>query len=111
MIEVNDTLYPVGGGMIDISDPDAITLYYKVSPNPFRNSTRVEFSLKMDADVTLELYDFTGVKVNSILDRRVSAGENISVQLSPNTDMQSGMYLLVLSTQYGVETRSVLLRR
>ncbi len=111
VIEVNDTLYPAGGGTMNISDPDAITLYFTVAPNPFSNSTNITFSLKMDADVSLALYNYTGIKVKEFYSRYVSAGDMVSVQLSPEANMQSGMYLLVLQSKYGIETRSVILKR
>ncbi len=108
VIEVNDTLYSVGVGKVNM---DNIIRHFNVSPNPFSSTLNIEFSLYQDMYVSLELYNYTGVKLRSIYQGIVIAGNNVSLQLTADGALQSGMYLLVLRTNYGVETRSILLKR
>jgi len=110
VIEVNDTLYPAGGGLLNVSDPEAITLYFTVSPNPISSSANIQFSLHQDAYVSVDLYNYAGVKQKTIYNGDVSAETNIALQLSPDASMRKGMYLLVLRTNYGIETRKVILK-
>jgi protocatechuate 3,4-dioxygenase beta subunit len=51
-------------------------------PNPFKNSTKVPFSLKNTSDVQLELFDFSGKKVASIQKENLAPGnQEINVNL------------------------------
>ncbi|HNP48183.1 MAG TPA: hypothetical protein PKK99_05915 [Bacteroidia bacterium] len=52
--------------------------YFKMGqnfPNPYRDETTIPFSLKLPADVTLELWDIHGKKVATILRPGMSAGD------------------------------------
>lgn len=110
VIEVNDTLYPAGGGLLTIPGDGNIILYYRVMPNPFSAATNIQYSLSRNADVSLELYNAMGVKLKSLYSGFVSGGKNMNLQLKTESSMVPGMYLLVLKTQYGIETRKVILR-
>jgi len=111
VIEVNDTLYPAGGGMVQISDPEKLVIYFYVAPNPFSSSTDVKFSISKDLNVSLELYNYTGVRIKTIYQGQVSANNNVSLKLTADASMLSGMYLLVLRTNKGIETRTIILKR
>ena len=45
-------------------------------PNPFKNDTRISFTVPRDMHVILELIDLTGRTVKSLLNDRVEAGEH-----------------------------------
>ena len=110
IIIVNDTLY--GANFVNINSPESdMVIYFKVSPNPFVSSTNIQFSLYQDAYVSVDLYNYTGVKHKSIYNGNVSAGTNIALHLSPDASMGTGMYLLVLRTKYGIETRRIILTK
>ena len=110
VIEVNDTLY--GANAVNINSPEGDMIkYFEVTPNPFNSSTNIQFSLYRDAYVSVELYNFTGVKLKSIYNGDVSAETNIAVRLSSDASMGAGMYLLVLRTNHGIETRRIILTR
>ncbi|MEN8250996.1 MAG: T9SS type A sorting domain-containing protein, partial [Bacteroidota bacterium] len=111
VIEVNDTLYPAGSGMTHVSDPDNVIKYLKVSPNPLVNFTNVEFSLYKDEYVIMELYNHTGVKLETIYNGNVAAGSSISLALTPDASLGTGMYLLVLRTNHDIKTRRIILKR
>ena len=110
VIEVNDSLY--GAYFVNINSLKGdMIIYFRVSPNPFISSTNLQFSLYQDAWVSLDLYNYTGVKLKSIYSGNVSAGTDVALHLSPDASMGTGMYLLVLRTKYGIETKRIMLRR
>lgn len=112
VITVNDTLYGSNANFTNINSPeDNIVKYLSVAPNPFNSSAKIQFGIKIDAYVSVDLYNYTGVRLISLYNANVSAGKNISLQLSPDASMGTGMYLLVLRTKYGVETRHIILKR
>ena len=111
VIEVNDTLYPAGNGLLGIPSGNDIVLYLKATPNPFNNATNIAFSLSQKASVTLELYNFTGIQLQSLYSGTVAAGGNTIVRLTTDDSMPAGMYLLVLKTPYGITTKRILLSK
>ena len=63
-----------------------------VYPNPFTNTTNVEFVLKGGANVELNVYNLVGQKVMSVaLGHRTSGKHNITLNKG---DLNSGMYIL-----------------
>jgi hypothetical protein len=110
VIEINDSLYP-GGGNVYIASPDDILLYFNATPNPFKTNMNIAFSLSRSTAVTLDLYNFTGVKLRTIFTGDVSAGTPITSRLNPDAGMKPGMYMLVLRTQYGIVSKKVMLMK
>jgi len=110
VIEINDSLYP-GGGNVGIGSYNDIVLYFKALPNPFKTNMTIEFSLSQNTSVTLDLYNFTGVKLRTIFTGDVMARTPITTRLSPDAGMKPGMYMLVLRTQYGIVSKKVMLMR
>jgi hypothetical protein len=111
VIIVNDTLY---GAMnfVNINSPESdMVIYLKVTPNPFTSSAKIQFSLYKDAYVSVDLYNYTGVKLKSLYNGNVSAETNVAFHLSPDASMGTGMYLLVLRTNHSIETRPIILTR
>jgi hypothetical protein len=51
-------------------------LLHQNHPNPFNPSTEIRFSIPRVADVTLEIFNVIGQKVNTLLDKRLPAGEH-----------------------------------
>jgi len=110
VIEVNDTLYG-GNSNVNIATPeDDKIIYFKVSPNPFTSTTNIQFSLAQDTYVSVEVYNYTGVKLKSIYNGNVTAGSDVSVRLSSVSSMQAGLYFLVLRTNQAIETRRIILQ-
>lgn len=61
-------------------------------PNPFREETSFPIQLAESSLVSIELYDMTGKKVTSVIDKqRLSSGNQI-VKLSRN-QLKTGMYM------------------
>ena len=112
VIEVNDTLYGSGANYLNINSPEGDMIkYFNVAPNPFTSSTKIQFSLFRETYVSVELYNYTGVKLKSLYNGNVSAGTDVTLHLSPDASMGTGMYLLVLRTNHGIETRRIVLTK
>ena len=107
VIEVNDTLYPAGGGLQNITR-NGIVHYLKIIPNPISSSAIIQFSLIENARISLELYNSMGIKVISLFSGDVQAGVAQTIDLTANGKMPGGMYILVLRTPVGIETRHVI---
>ncbi len=71
-------------------------------PNPFNPTTNVEFSLPTDSRVLLTIYDLTGRKVKSLVNRNLPAGWH-AVQWDGTNDagqpVASGVYLYHLQAE------------
>lgn len=96
------------------SDGDAIVLGLPSSfglnqnyPNPFNPTTEISFSLAAASNVSLEVFNITGQKVEVLANGSFDAGtHSISWNAS---DMPSGIYLYRLTTNDFVDTKKMVL--
>ena len=65
-------------------------------PNPFNNQTEIWFKLEKPANVTLNIYDYSGKLISSINEGEVTGG-NHNVEYS-NKDLSPGLYFYTLVT-------------
>ncbi len=73
-----------------------------INPNPVSNNAEIEFILKEESDITLNLYDNAGNKIQNLINSRMNAGTH---RINLNTELiSSGNYNLILS--YGNKTIS-----
>jgi hypothetical protein len=77
-------------------------------PNPFMETTMIEFSIPVDGHVSIELLDLQGKTVGSY-SGYYSAG-NHSVEIRSGTAMQAGVYLYRMRTQGFIDTRLCVVR-
>lgn len=70
----------------------------KVYPNPFSNSTSIEYQLKNPEKVNLTIYTLSGKLVETILNSELQEKGFYQYNLSKN-NLKKGMYLLVLKTK------------
>ena len=73
---------------------------FEAFPNPFIDETNLRFSLGMDADVTLKVYDLRGVEVASLYEGFVSEGEIKVIDFKPE-NLAKGIYYARLTTADG----------
>jgi arabinogalactan endo-1,4-beta-galactosidase len=76
-------------------------------PNPFNNSTNIQYKIPISADVILELYNNIGEKIKILYSGYQSAGQYNS-QFNGD-DLASGMYFVVLKTPQQILTCKILL--
>ena len=84
---VNATLTSVNGQNVVPTKFDLAQNY----PNPFNPETTIRFSLLKSGQVTLDIYNARGQRVNSLIDKEMSAGE-YSINFIAN-DLSSGVYI------------------
>lgn len=75
------------------------------APNPFRNATRLRYTLAADAAVTLELYDLLGRRVTTLIDAEQPAGRHtVTVD---GTGLAPGTYFVRLRADDQMATQRV----
>jgi flagellar hook assembly protein FlgD len=91
--------------------PDKFTLHQNC-PNPFNPDTEIKFNLPRSSNVTLEIFDITGRKVTTLINKKLSSGPH-SVSWNgrdeSGTEVSTGIYLYRLSTGEYSDTRKMLL--
>ena len=76
-------------------------------PNPFSYSTTIQFTLAVEADVSLDVFDGAGRLVENILDRNCPSGETKLLWQPGN--LSPGNYYLVLKSGKSREHRTMIL--
>jgi hypothetical protein len=76
-------------------------------PNPFNATTTIKFSLPEESNVTIEIYDILGRKIETLVSGIQPAGSHSIVWDAEN--QPSGVYFYQLEAGAYVETRSCLL--
>jgi hypothetical protein len=76
-------------------------------PNPFNPSTRIEFHLKNNQDVLLEIYGINGQRVETLIERRTFAGKHI-INWNAN-NIAAGIYFIKMRVSDRVKTQKVIL--
>jgi len=72
----------------------------KVAPNPFKETTQINFSFKEDAVVILQIYDFLGREVAAPFSGSVKANQNYEVQFD-RKGLPGSTYIFRLITSDG----------
>lgn len=81
-----------------------------VYPNPFSESTTVEFAVDRSQDVRVRMFDLLGREVAAPFDGPVAAGEKTRVDVRAGS-LPAGVYILRFSGEDFVSTTSVVLTR
>ena len=68
-----------------------------VSPNPVVSSSIVRFSIKDNASVLLQLYDYSGRLIETLFNGSAQSYKNYDVNFE-RKNLMSGIYILKLST-------------
>ena len=80
-----------------------------VTPNPFRNWTKISLQVQHQTRVRLEVYNLAGTRVGVISDHHYDAGRHV---VDWNTrNLNSGTYFLQLRARNQVETKKLVLIR
>ena len=78
-------------------------------PNPFIGSTLINYSLEINSNVSIEIKDLTGRVVNNIDLGNQPPGQHSFEFESQN--LESGIYIYTLFTDYGSQTKKMILSR
>jgi len=94
----NDITFVISGnfnvGTDEVRSLEGLTLGQNV-PNPARDNTKIEYTLKNSANVTIDVYDITGKKVMSMVEGKKSAGTHNAVINTSKID--NGVYYYTLT--------------
>jgi hypothetical protein len=103
---------PVTGSLIGVSTissnvPEGYSLHQNY-PNPFNPSTKINFDMPKNGNVTLKVYDITGKLVSTVINNEfVSAGTK---QVEFNAaNLASGVYYYTLETNNWKDTKKMVL--
>lgn len=78
-----------------------------VYPNPFNPTATVSFTVPIESDVTLDIFDLMGRKVKTVFDGRVEAGSH-SVTID-GSRLSSNIYFVTLRSGESFDSRKILL--
>ncbi|MCF7826857.1 MAG: T9SS type A sorting domain-containing protein [Candidatus Marinimicrobia bacterium] len=93
--------------------PHSYFLYANM-PNPFNPETTIPFELKQSGHIRIEIFDIMGQSVKTLLDSKLSAGVHQLVWHGANQhgeQMDSGVYIIVLTGREAQQTRKISLVR
>ena len=76
-------------------------------PNPFNNSTIVEYKIANESNVNISVYDILGRKVKELINERKGKG-NYKIRLNAD-ELSSGIFFLVLNTNSSILTHKICL--
>ncbi|HLG35386.1 MAG TPA: T9SS type A sorting domain-containing protein [Bacteroidia bacterium] len=83
--------------------------YIGAFPNPFSNTTTIQFTLPENDFAIVKVFDVTGRIIENLYDGETQAGEIYSVEFD-GSRFNNGMYFLVMQTRSGVlQTRKLIL--
>ncbi|MBP9095187.1 MAG: T9SS type A sorting domain-containing protein [Ignavibacteria bacterium] len=109
-----NTLYKTtdGGGPVVsmINNSSEIVSNYKLYqnfPNPFNPVTKINYELRIPNYVTLKVFDVQGKEIQSLVNKKVSAG-NYSVEFNAS-NLSSGIYFYTLQTESFIDTKKMIL--
>jgi hypothetical protein len=86
--------------------PLNFTLYQNY-PNPFNATTIIDFDLSENAVVTLKVFDITGRKVATIIDREKMNKNSYKVKFSPD-NLPTGIYVYQMNANGNMLTKKML---
>ena len=90
------------------------TAIYQNYPNPFNPTTTINYSLKEDSKVSLNIYNIKGQKVKQLVSDQLSAGQHSAIWNGKDDNgksVSSGIYFYKLKTEnYEKTKRMVLLK-
>ncbi len=96
-----------GTGQIPFSNSSGFQLMQNF-PNPFSGSTRIGFNLEQSGETLLELYDWTGRKVKTIMNEHKAQGPH-HINLT-NNGLAKGMYYYTLFSGQVSVTKKLLIQ-
>ena len=76
-------------------------------PNPFNSLTNIKYSLPIDSDVTLKVYNLLGKEISTLINQNIKAGYHSIVWDADN--FSSGVYFVKLTTKEFSQTQKIIL--
>jgi len=109
-IAANQTVHIREGEETAIEERTKVLLQLNSSPNPFEESTQIQYQLPKNSAVELAIYDVSGRLVHQFEKQEQRAGKHV-MGWNPNSDLASGVYFCRLTTDFGVASHRLLVSR
>ncbi len=91
-----EALFPFGYGLtfpVSVNDQYVPGGVLKIYPNPVITAFRIDLSCEGNREITIDLLDMNGRKVNTLFTGKINEGEN-SLTLNLDEDMPAGSYVV-----------------
>ncbi len=102
-LEFNDSLVAID------DDPSGLPATFELSqnyPNPFNARTAIKYNLAQTSDVTIEVYNLLGRKIETLVNEKQAAGYHEVIWNAGN--VSSGIYFYKIQTSEFTETKKML---
>ena len=93
-----------------VSNSNMLPIDYSVSnayPNPFNPSTSIDFSIPVDSNVLIKIYDMQGRQVALVANQEYSAGYHTATWNA--NEFSSGIYFVKLISENFTDTQKIML--
>lgn len=103
---------PLTSGPVAIRDEGAVPETFALRqnyPNPFNPSTTIEFSLPVESDVRLEVFDVLGRRIASLVSEILPAGKHRVIWNA--SGVSSGIYFYRLQAKRWIDSKKLVLIR
>ena len=98
-----------GGSGSPIVTSESMEIALTIAPNPFKESTQIEFTLSMDSKATVEVYNMLGNKIATLFDGNVLAGQKNTLEFTPASSSSQQVMMCVVRTPTGTEVKRMIL--
>jgi len=105
--KVNGVEYPTSGIQSNPGQPEKYTLKLTNYPNPFNQSTTISYSLPMDGNIKLSVFDINGKCVDNLFTGKQRAGSYHFIWNGGN--LSSGIYFIWIQSEKGTFSHKCLL--
>ena len=105
---------PITSVEIETDSPARVPRLTNVVPNPFRYTTRVEYTMPRTGHVTIRVYDVRGRLVKTLVNQSVVEGTHLTswdAQDEWGSTVSSGIYFIRMIAQGQQAVRKALLLR
>jgi len=95
-------------GIDDLASPEKGIILLKNYPNPFSRSTTIEYKLPNAANVTIEVFNFKGQKIRTLLTNKYENAGTQTVKFNA-FDLPGGIYFCNLKAGQSIRTVKMIL--
>ncbi|MCY2687175.1 multicopper oxidase domain-containing protein [Salinimicrobium sp. TH3] len=107
---VGDYTAPAMASIQTISLSPEILEFLKITPNPVRQLSKIQFRVNADAQVLVEVYDFSGKVVSTLHNGLAGANVDHEVEFD-RSGLPSGAYICKLSTADGRSFEKIIMAK
>ncbi|MES2765300.1 MAG: T9SS type A sorting domain-containing protein [Bacteroidota bacterium] len=98
--------------VVSVAENSFKNIQFSITPNPFKNSATIHFSLPKPLKIKLAVTDMLGREVEVLKDGLADEGENTIVFKSDDLALAEGAYFLTLRSESGIiATQQIVINR